>query len=396
MNSRRLVMLIAALAVLVALAVAVSVSQRKGGEAGMLLPDLKARLNDIDKIVVRTAGDKTIATLARQQGGWVLVERDSYPADVGRIRKDLIALAEAKMLEEKTSNPELYNKLGVDDIAKETAGGVQLDLAAGDKVTSVIVGNTGVGGGERAYARRAGEPTSWLVTGNFEVPREAAEWLDKGLTNIAAKRVQAVTITHAAGPALRLEKASADATDFTVLDVPANRALSFPGVGNAIGAALSELNLETVEPASAFAPGNVKAVVARFENFDGLIVEASTYQLPAGGRVRFSASADPALAARFAPKPAEPKPADEKDGKAADQAPPAPDAEKPKSFDEVKAEAAEINARLGNWVYSLPDFKGEQLTKKLDDLLQPLPAKGAPPKPPGPRLPALPQSPVPG
>ena len=92
-------------------------------------------------------------------------------------------------------------------------------------------------------------------------------------------------------------------------------------------------------------------------------------------RIRFNASADQALAERFAPKPAEPK-----DEKKTAETPPVPEPEKRKSFDEVKAEADQLNARLGNWVYALPDFKAEQLTKKLEDLLQPLTPKTPAPK----------------
>jgi hypothetical protein len=366
MNSRTLIALLVALVVLAALAVAVSVSQRpESGSGQLLLPDLKARLNDIDKIVVRAGGNKTVATLQRQQDRWVLTERADYAADVGKIRKNLIALAEARILEEKTSNPELYNRLRVEDMDKEAAGGVQLDLSAGDKTASVIIGNTGVGGGERAYARRAGEPTSWLVSGAFETPREAAEWLDRGLTDIAPARVHAVTISRPDGTAaVRVQKAAPDAPDFTVLDVPKGRELAFPGVGNAIGAGLADLTLDSVEPADGFAPGNVKPTVARFETFDGLLVEASTWNLPAGLRVRFRASADQALADRFAPKP---EPQQEKEKPAGTSAVPATR----KAFDEVKAEADQLNTRLGNWVYALPEFKVEQLTKQIEDLLQP-------------------------
>jgi hypothetical protein len=43
------------------------------------------------------------------------------------------------------------------------------------------------------------------------------------------------------------------------------------------------------------------------------------------------------------------------------------------TFDDVKAEAERINARLAPWVYTLADFKAEQFVKKLEDLLQPAP-----------------------
>ncbi len=367
MNSRTLTALLVSLAILVALAFAVSVSQRPAATgSGLLLPDLRAQLNDIDKIVVRSGGDKTIATLTRGKEGWTLTERNGYAADVGRIRKNLIGLAEARILEEKTSNPELYSRLRVEDIEKEGAGGVRLDLSAGDKTTGIIIGNTGVGGGDRAYARRVGDPVSWLVSGTFETPRESAEWLDRSLTDIAATRVHAVTISHPDSAALRVEKATPEAADFAVLDVPAGRELAYPAVGGSIGAGLADLTFDSAEPAAGFAAGDVKPVVARFETFDGLVVEVSTFRLPAGLRLRFSAAADQALADRFAPQP-ESKP----DGDKPTAAAAAPASVKRKSFDEVKVEAERLNARLANWVYVLPDFKTEQLTKKPEDLLQP-------------------------
>jgi hypothetical protein len=173
MNSRTLIALLASLAVLVALAIAVSVSQNPAATSGgAFLPDLKGQLNDISRIVVRGGGNKAIATLERRKDGWVVTERNAYPADVGRIRKNLIALADATLIEEKTSNPEMYSRLKVEDITTDSAGGVGLEITAGEKTTSIIIGTTGVGGGERAYARRAGEPASWLVSGarHFAVP----------------------------------------------------------------------------------------------------------------------------------------------------------------------------------------------------------------------------------
>lgn len=342
MSSRTLVTLLITLAVLVALAIAVSFSQRSGSASGqLLLPGLKEQLNDIDRIVVRSAGAKTVATLVRREGGWVLSERDDYAADMGRIRKNLIALAEARILEEKTSSPELYNRIGVDDIDKETAGGTLLELSAGSEAQSIIIGNAGVGGGERAYARRSGEATSWLVSGAFDLPRETSQWLDRSVTDIEPTRVQTVTIRHPDGGTVKVGKGAPDTADFIVTGVPAGRELSFDTVGNAIGAALSDLTLDNVAPAAGFDPGEVEPIVARFETVDGLVVEARTWKLPSGNRVRFSASTAPT--------------------------------EEGKDTAAIEAEAARLNARLGDWVYTLPEFKGEQLTRKLQDLLQPLP-----------------------
>jgi hypothetical protein len=366
MKSRTLIGLLAALAVLTALAIAVSLSQRPPGGAGeLLVPELKAQLNDINKIVVLTAGKKVAATLERRQDRWVVAERNGYPADLGKIRSNLIALAEARIVEEKTSNPELYNKLGVDDIDKEAASGAQLDLAAGDKTTSVIIGQTGVGGGDRAYVRLAGAATSWMVSGKFDLAREAADWLDRSIIDVASTRVQAVTITHPQGNPLRVDKATREAVNFDVQNVPAGRELSFATVGNSIGGALADLTLDNVVPAEGFDPGEIKPVVARFETFDGLVVEVTSWKTAEGLRFRFAAQADQALAERFAAAPAAEKPAaPEKADDAAKKSP---------GFDAVKTEAERLNARLAPWIYTLADFKAEQFTRRLDDLLQPAP-----------------------
>lgn len=371
MNSRTLVGLLAALAVLTALAIAVSFSQRPPGGAGeLLLPELKAQLNNVSKVVVLTGAKKIVATLERRQEQWVVAERSGHPADLGKIRANLIALADARIVEEKTSNPELYNKLGVDDIDKETASGVQLNITAGDKTTSVIIGQTGVGGGDRAYARLAGAATSWMVTGQFDPARDAGDWLDRQIVDLASARVHAVTITHPEGAVVRVEKANREAVNFEVKDVPAGRELSFSTVGNSIGGALSDLTLDNVTSADGFDRGDSKPAVARFETFDGLVIEATSWKTADGLRFSFAAQADQALAERFAAQAAPPT-AD--GGKPAEPSTAAATANKPLSFDEVKAEAGRLNARLAPWVYTLADFKAEQFTKKLDDLLQPAP-----------------------
>jgi hypothetical protein len=335
MSSRTLVTLLIALSVLTALAIAVSFSQRAASGAGeMLVPGLKARLNEVERITVRVAGGKTVATLVRGEQGWVIAEREDHPADMGRIRRTLIALAEARILEEKTANPEFYDRLGVEDITGEAASGTELAIGTRDATTTVIIGRTGVGGGDRAYARRATEATSWLVNGSFDLARDTDPWLDRALLDIAPRQIRALTISHPDGSTLRITKDTAEAADFTVADRPADRELSFPTAANTVVAAIEDLTFERVEAASGFDPGDARPIVARFETFDGLVIDISTWKLAGGERVRITASASDAQQA---------------------------------------GEAQRLAARFGGWVYTLPDYKGEQLTRRLADLLEPLP-----------------------
>ena len=88
-----------------------------------------------------------------------MAERADYPADEAKVRKLLIALADAKVVEEKTSNPASYATLGVEDMKGTGATGLRVELAGLPKpVTSSSARGAGRALELRAPRRRAAEP----------------------------------------------------------------------------------------------------------------------------------------------------------------------------------------------------------------------------------------------
>ena len=63
-------------------------------------------------MTITGAGAQPVATLLRSDAIWSVVERDGYPADVEKVRHTLIGLAEARIVEAKTANPEFYDPTG--------------------------------------------------------------------------------------------------------------------------------------------------------------------------------------------------------------------------------------------------------------------------------------------
>jgi hypothetical protein len=354
MSKRTLAILAAAF---VALLVLVMLGQREetgpAGAGAALVPDLEAALGDIERVTVTRAGGEVVATLEKRPDSWVVADKHGYVADAAKLRQALTALAEARVLEQKTSNPELYGRLGVEDVTAPTATGIGVAMTApGRELPTVILGNAE--GARYRYARRAGEAQSYLVDRNPDVARAAAQWLDSVIIDVRSERVREVSITHADGEVVRLSKASAELANFEVADVPEGRELSYPGVANVVGNALRELNLEDVEPAAEGAAE--EPTIVEFRTFDGLVVRVAGTERDDESWITLEASADAAAAP------------------AADAAP----AEGAAPAEDPVAEAARINAKVGGWRYKIASFQYDQMTRRMTDLLKPPPASPSP------------------
>ncbi|MFO1466444.1 MAG: DUF4340 domain-containing protein [Steroidobacteraceae bacterium] len=169
---------------------------------GLFLPALAAQLDSITEIRLRKAGDKPGATLRRLgPGRWVVAERNDYPADLGKIRKLLLALSEAKVIEPKTSNAASYAVLGVEDTAAPGAGGTAVTLVSPAKTSTVIIGKPA---GNGNYARRAGEAPSYSVEPGIPVESETRDWIDGKLLEVAPERIQGVRMKLADGGSYRI------------------------------------------------------------------------------------------------------------------------------------------------------------------------------------------------
>jgi uncharacterized protein DUF4340 len=364
MNRRSLLYLGIALVVL---AVLVVMGQRRGAPASgagtAIVPGLESALNDLERVTLVRAGGATVATLERRDGSWVVAEKSGYPADVAKLRQSLRALAEAKILETKTANPELYDRLGVVDVTSAEATGISVAPSApGKDLPAVILGD--VEGTKYRYARRASETQSYLLDRDPSFPTAISQWLAGTIVDVRGDRVRQVTIKHPDGETVTVTKTDAGAANFDVAGIPRGRELLYPGVANAIGNALRELNLEDVEPAASAA--DERPVEVEFRTFDGLVVQVKGVERDDMAWVTFAASADPEQAARAATPDAAAPAADEPAAQAAPQA-----AASDASARDPAAEAAEINRRVGAWRYKIAGFQYDQMTRRMADLLKP-------------------------
>lgn len=368
MTSRTLIVLAAALAVLALVALW---GQR--GDApqtqvnALFLPELEASLGDIDRVRVAGAGNQTLATLERRPDSWVVAEKGEYPADIAKIRGALRALAEARIVEQKTANPAYYDRLGVASVDSEDARGVELTAYAGEAVhASVIVGDSDAA--NLQYVRSSDAETSYLVDREIEVPRNAVGWIDTTIMDLSSSRVASVTIEHPDGETVRITKDDPDETNFTVENVPEGRELSYPGVANVIANTLRDLRLGDVAPAGAELPDETTR--ATFRTFDGLVVNATAFTRDGEQWVRFEAGVEQAAADDADASADETDGSDGAEGAAADAEASAADAAANDGGVDAADEAERINARVAGWEYQIPSYLYGQLTRRMEDLLR--------------------------
>ena len=314
-------------------------------EQGPLLPDLQGLVNDINWLRISAEG-KTVATLRREGGQWVVAEAHAYRADWPKVQQLLSDLAGARIVEPKTVNPDYYDRLGVEDPSSPDAAGSLVEFHESTGLPAVIVGNSAQGRDGR-YVRLAGSEQSLLVDREPELSRAAEDWLDGDIVDIAESEVVEVAVSHEDGETVLARKVSADDENFELQGVPEGSEPKSAWTINSLADGLSSLTLDAVVPAGEIDWSG--ATGFRLLTADGLNVEASLVvvsgaegepdshwiKLEAG---LYTTTLDAGV--------------------------------EPETAGETESRAAEINDRVAGWAYRIPQYKYSAMTKRMDDLVQ--------------------------
>lgn len=360
-----------------------------------LFADLDAKVNDAAAIEVVTKDKSiTIAKLPDAPKGeeWAVTSSGNFPADFEKVKPLLVQLSNAAIVEAKTSKPENYQMIGVEEPTRPGSGSTMISVkdSKGATLASVIIGETAgstpgpmsrAPGGIQRFVRRAGEAQSYLAKDVPAADANLLSWIKPEIMRIESTRMKAVTITHPPAddaPGEVIELIKIEEPNFTLKAMPPGRELKYPGIASGVAGALGYINLEDVIPASTIDP-SLPATVTEYQTKDGLVITARTVDKDGKPWTIFSARVTPVEAA---PTPAPPT---------ADPASPASESPplQPATPDpKIAAEAEELNRRLAPWAFSLSTYTVGQLRSKLSDLLkETTPAPTMPDAPVGPIAP---------
>jgi hypothetical protein len=363
MNSRQLRYLtLIALAVIAAaiwIGIARKPSLQNSEQDAKLYPALTGQLAKVQTIrISKSAGQKnelTSVELTRTSSGWSIKQRSDFPADTQKVNTLLLGLQDAKLREEKTSNPTNYATLGVQDLTTPGASGALVELT-GSELTGppvkLIVGKSDPMT-HSSYLRRSGEDKSWLAS-ELTVSPDVTAWLHRDLLNIGADRIQEVLVQISDSPQYSVVKEKRADANFDVTPLPKKRELNSVSAANSVSQVLTNLELDDVRPLAELTDKKSVALTS-VHTFDGLIIDISGYKLDDKHWIVVKASFDDSLAKRFHLVTAT------KDSKADTME---------AANDKIRAEADLLNKQLGQWAFAVAPYKYDAIFKPVEELLK--------------------------
>jgi hypothetical protein len=400
-------------------------------EATLLFPGLRDRMNDVAMIKLkRGAEEVAVAKVAADKPDWVVTNRGNYPAEFDPVRRLIGGLAEATVVEAKTSKPEFYDKIGVGDTDKPGAMGTKVELqdAAGKPLAALVIGTTSrEGGGEnepggskpRYFVRKLDEAQTYLAKGDLAVQAGPMTWVNRSIVEADGSKVKSVTVTQTVNGApetIRVSKGTAADQKYSLENMPAGRQLKDEYKVTNLGQSFAGMTMDDVAPATGMDFSKPEATVeaalfdgefitarmitkdgkkywafeARYEEPPTTGAPAAAPVPPASEEPKGPAPAAAGESAGASPDAAQPDQAKEAAAKAEAAKAEAAKAEAAKAQAEEKAAAtkrvAQLNEKCGPWAYVLPEYKITAVLVKLEDLLKPVetPAAGTPAPSPAP------------
>lgn len=327
-NQRRTGILLAVGAAVIAIAVWLGSSRNNAHEAFAgqpVLPGLKDALNEVTELRI-AKGDGTQVTLRRRESDWVVAERE-FPADPGKVRKLLLDLSALAVVEEKTSDPASYERIGVEDVTSPKASGTRIEAVTPKKTYGLIAGD--ISGMKNSYVREVGVAKSFLATPQLRADAEPKRWLDRTIVDIPQDRVKEVALKPASGPAYTVSRENKDQKDFTVSNIPRGKELTSASVANAIASEIMSLTMDDVRKAPEGAPAK-PAASTTYRTFDGLELRFDGVKDGDRHYVSVTASA---------------------------------------TSQEAEAEAKKLAPRFEGWQFEIPGYKYDLLFRPQEELL---------------------------
>ena len=199
-------------------------------DAEAVYPDFSRRADEVYQIQVIRAEDNEdgSASLVRSGDGWILEQRDGYPARTDAIRKLLFDIGELELIERKTADPGRFDRLHLRDVAQagSEASRLVMTTASGETLVDLHIGkrrDSLSGGDPMVYVRRTDDTQTYLAEGDLDLRGRAPLWLFRSVVDVPQADVRKAVLVTEAGDRTTLERIADDGRDFRIVGLPEGR-----------------------------------------------------------------------------------------------------------------------------------------------------------------------------
>jgi hypothetical protein len=250
-------------------------------------------MNAVTVVTMRKGSATPTLTVHKAGNQWSVAERADYPADVAKLRKLLLSLRDARIVEEKTSDPARFASIGVEDPVDPAAAGAEVSVVGPSEKHSVIVGKPV---GEGNFVRRVGENRSYSVEPAIALETEPRFWIDSRLIDVPVALIQSIEVKPAAGAAFSIHRLNPADNTFSLDGVPAGRK---PLDGHALAPAsttFAGLTAEDVSPSGNIDFGQSSQAIVTLT--DGNVITVTGTAIADKHWVQVKSNKDAALTAK--------------------------------------------------------------------------------------------------
>ncbi|MEH6565157.1 MAG: DUF4340 domain-containing protein [Halopseudomonas sp.] len=208
---RKILMLVVALIAVALLVVALQARKEDRVtdlQSHKLLSDQQLDTLAATQTIILQRGEQQVH-LVREDGQWLVAQSQNFPVMQPRLAALLLALRGAEVQEQKTSNRQYHQRLGLSPDSEPPV--LQVTLDAGDRSVGLLYGNE-VGNGQ--LLRFADSDQVLLINRPLNISVNSRDWLDLQVSQIPLEQIASAHWQHADGETLALDKAEQGAYNF--------------------------------------------------------------------------------------------------------------------------------------------------------------------------------------
>jgi len=149
-------------------------------------------MDNVQKISAKTTSDTTI--LKRVQGRFFITNKGNYPASFTKLNDLITKVLDVRALEKRTSDPENFNRLGVDP---NSAQSVVKFMDLNDKlITGIIVSDSKSG---QTHVRLLPTNDVYITSSVPMLPNAPMDFIQEQILDVQESKVESVTVSDPNG-----------------------------------------------------------------------------------------------------------------------------------------------------------------------------------------------------